>query len=91
MAYTMEVYSALCALRLFEINGIAADTHDFGSQQDEDQENAEPWCCGDMRFTRHEVPRKGVLAKYGITLEEYNAICFELEDTLSFGSCGWCS
>ena len=91
MAYTMEVYSALCALRLFDINGIAADTHDFGEQGDADPDSAEDYCCGDMRFTRHESPREGVLTKYGITFEEYDAICFELEDTLSFGSCGWCS
>lgn len=91
MAYTMQVYSALCALSLFDINGIAADTYDFGEQGDADPWNSEDYCCGDMRFTRHESPREDVLTKYGITFEEYNAICYELENALSFGSCGLCS
>ncbi len=45
MAYTMEVYSALCALRLFDINGIAADIYDFGEQSDTAPEISEAYCC----------------------------------------------
>ena len=91
MAYQMQVYSALCALRLFDINGIAASSSDFGEQADHDPFNAEPYCCADMRFERHDEPQEGVLERYGITREEYNEICSELEGLLSFGSCHWCS
>lgn len=91
MSYQMEVYSSLCALRLFDINGIPANSYDFGEQTDVSPETAEDYCCGNMRFTRYEVPQEGVLTTYGITLEDYEAICSELEDTLSFGACGWCS
>ena len=91
MSYQMEVYSSLCALRLFDINGIPASSYDFGEQGDADQEGAEDYCCGNMMFTRHDVPQEGVLTRYGITAEEYDSICSELEDSLSFGTCGWCS
>lgn len=91
MSYKIQVYSALCVLKLFDINGIPADSRDFGEQGDADPWSAEDYCCGDMRFTRNELPDEGVLTKYGITFEEYDAICFELEDSLSFGSCGLCS
>jgi hypothetical protein len=91
MAYQMNVYSALCALSLFDINGIAASSSDFGEQGDRDPFNAEPYCCGDMRFERFVEPQAGVLERYNITREEYDSICDELEDVLSFGSCGWCS
>lgn len=44
-----------------------------------------------MRFERFDEPQESVLERYNITREEYDAICDELEDVLSFGSCGWCS
>ena len=41
MKLNIEVYSALCALRTFEINGIDADYEDFGSKYDADEDNDE--------------------------------------------------
>jgi hypothetical protein len=35
-------------------------------------------------------PKVSVLNKYNISVEEYYAIGNQLEDKLSFGSCGWC-
>lgn len=90
MSYRMEVYSALCSLRLFDINGIAADSSDFGEQGDRDPINAEDYACADMRFERYAEPQEGILERYSITREEYDEICDELEDLLSFGNCGWC-
>jgi hypothetical protein len=90
MAYKMEVFSALCSMRVFDVNGIAADTDDFGEQFDHDPMNAPDYGCADMRFGRFMEPPEGVLEKYGITLSEFEEIGDELSDLLSFGSCGWC-
>ena len=79
----------LCSASNFIINGVNADTDDFGEQYDRDSENAEDYACGDMQFTRVE-PTKEILEKYHITENEYSEICDKLESGLSFGSCGWC-
>lgn len=80
---------ALCYTPEFEINDIRAYKDDFGEQYDRDEENAEEYGCGDMHFTP-KLPTQEILNKYKITLSEYNEICKQLEDGLSFGSCGWC-
>lgn len=80
--------SAYCYLKFFEINGITANEYDFGHHEDIAPEEAEPYCCGNMQFLPSEG-RKEIFEKYGITEEEYNQICKEL-DCLSFGCCGWC-
>lgn len=90
MAYKMEVFSALCAMRVFDVNGIAANPDDFGEQWDRDAANADDYACADMRFERFAEPPEGVLEKYGIALSEFEEIGDELSDLLSFGSCGWC-
>jgi len=74
----------------FVINGINANSSDFGGQGDMSPETAEEYCCGDMQFTRNPST-PDVLAKYGITEDEYAEICEKLEGGLSFGRCGWCS
>ena len=89
MILRMNVYSSLCAMEHFEINEIQADSIDFGSQMDTDPSSAEPYGCGDMRFERRESTPE-VLAKYGFTQDDYDAICDNLESVLSFGHCGWC-
>lgn len=86
----MKTFSALCAMETFEINGVRADSHDFGTQGDESPETAEPYCCGDMRFTAKPAT-SAILKKYNITVDEYNEIATKLESSLSWGSCGWCS
>jgi hypothetical protein len=86
--YTIECRNALCSLSEFTINGIEADWSDFGDKDDHDPDNAEDYGCGDMRFTP-TPPTAEILNKYGITEDQYNTICEEL-DVLSFGNCGWC-
>ena len=81
--------SALCYTPTFIINGIAADTSDFGEQGDRSPETAEDYACGDMQFSRIE-PTQEIMNKYGINEAEYSIIAGQLEAGLSFGSCGWC-
>ena len=89
MKLEIEFGSALCWTPTFRINGVDANSRDFGEQYDRDPESAEDYACGDMQFTR--VPSNPeVLAKYGITVPEYELIAGQLEAGLSFGSCGWC-
>lgn len=90
MAYEIEIYSALCSTSKFKINGIDADSADFGSQYDAGREYAEDYCCGNMTF-EPKSPDKEVLEKYKIDELEYWSIASKLESDLSFGSCGWCS
>ena len=91
MKLKLKAYGALCELETFIINGITADYNDFGSKQDEDTENAEPYACGDMRFTSKPLEEnRKTLEKYHITEEEYEVICEKLSEALSFGQCGWC-
>jgi hypothetical protein len=73
----------------FVINSIDADSGDFGNQQDDSPDSAEPWGCGNMHFTP-KLPTNEVLSKYKITVSEYTEIAGILEEKLSFGSCGWC-
>jgi hypothetical protein len=89
MELKLEIFGALCCTSKFEINGIAADSDDFGDQGDHDQENAEDYACGDMRFER-KASTADVLDKYKITEDEYQEIAEKLEDGLSFGCCDWC-
>ena len=90
MAHEIEIFSALCSTKKFKINGINADSCDFGSQGDNDTEDAEAYCCGDMQF-KPEAPKAGVLEKYKIDDLEYWTIANKLQEELSFGSCGLCS
>lgn len=89
MQLELEFGKYFCYARTFTVNGIDADTSDFGEQYDRNPEDAEPYGCGNMRFTRID-PKHEVLAKYEISETEYHEIASELEDGLSFGYCGWC-
>jgi hypothetical protein len=89
MDLKFKVYGYLCAMELFEINGIAANEGDFGSAGDESPETAEDFACGNHVYRRTNWTEE-VLVKYGITPDEYSEICDKLEDGLSFGCCGWC-
>ena len=90
MTLKLKVFDCLCELKEFEINGVKAEWEDFGEKFDAGSEYAELYCCGDMTFVAKE-PSTEILKKYDITAEEYNSICNELEEKLSFGCCGWCS
>ena len=90
MKLKLEAYAALCSLAVFEINGIEADTDDFGDNEDRSPDTAEDYCCGDMQFEA-KPPTQEVLNKYSITADEYQEICEKIGEAISFGSCGWCS
>jgi hypothetical protein len=89
MKLELEIYSHLCSTKVFVINGINADSEDFGDHRDDSPDTAEPYSCGNMCFSRNPSSKK-VLKKYGITQEEYDEIADKLAEGLSFGSCGWC-
>ena len=86
----LKALECYCDLEEFEIYGIPAEWEDFGEKFDAGSEYAEEYCCGDMTFFPKE-PSVEILKKYSITEEEYNIICKELKEKLSFGCCGWCS
>ena len=89
MKLEFKVYGALCEPDIFNINGIEARHEDFGTKEDRDRENAEPYCCANMKFEPKPCTDK-VLEKYSISVGEYNEVC-EALDALSFGNCGWCA
>lgn len=90
MKLKLEVYDCLCELSTFEINNVNAYYDDFGDKYDHDSENAEDYCCGDMKFEgKQSTPE--ILAKYSINKSEYSEIVSQLTEKLSFGGCGWCS
>jgi hypothetical protein len=88
MKLELEIYSALCAASKFVINGVLADSNDFGWQGDQDDDPPD-YCCGNMQFEGKEATEE-ILNKYGINKAEYALIVGQLEKGLSFGSCGWC-
>lgn len=90
MKVELEVYDALCETKVFKVNDVDADWCDFGDKFDHDRENAEPYCCGDMRFVAGTATQ-AILDKYKINIDEFNQICEMLSDKLSWGNCGWCS
>lgn len=90
MELVIKPYHALpCHLEVFTINGKSADIEDFGDVYDHDEENADPYGCGDMYF-EPKLPTSDVLKHYNITVDEYNTICMELKEKLYVGKCGWC-
>lgn len=89
MKLELVIPNSFCTTLEFKINNIEADKDDFGEQYDRNPEDAEPYGCGNMRFTA-TMPTEEILAKYNITLAEYAIVAKQLEEGLSFGNCGWC-
>ena len=89
MKLELEVYSALCATETFKINNIDADNDDFGNSYDASPETAEDYGCGNRVF-KSKLATQEVLDRYKISVDEYNEVCEQLQDKLSFGNCGWC-
>ena len=92
MEVVIEKKHALpCSLSVFTINGVVADSDDFGSGRDEDPDSAEPYGCGDWIYKANKTPANDVLATYNITVAEYDEICDRLESELGIGNCSWCN
>ena len=89
MEVKIKPFKYLCDTEDFIINGIEADSDDFGEVNDLCPESAEEYGCGDARFVIKE-PTTKILSKYGITTEDYYIIADNLENMLSFGCCGLC-
>lgn len=89
MELKLSIAKCLCWAEEFIINGVKADSSDFGNQYDDNPEDAEPYGCGDMKFFAKEAT-ESVLQKYNITMQEYEEIAVKLTNGLSFGQCGWC-
>jgi hypothetical protein len=89
MKLETEVFTCLCAMKVFKINGVDADNDDFGNKEDVSRETAEDYAGCDMRFTMKDATDE-VLNKYGITKSEYETVGEKLEELLSFGCCGYC-
>lgn len=89
MKLELEVFSCLCSTKTFRINGIEADSEEFGQNYDEDSENAPDYGCGNMTFHPYE-PKQEIMDKYNIDEKDWYDICNRLEE-LSFGCCDLCS
>ena len=77
-----------CQTDNFLINGVHADSDDFGRQYDDSP--SDDVYCGNMVFVPSD-PSQSILDKYGITEQEYWCIAEKLQDGLSFGACDLCS
>ena len=89
MDVELRIARHLCWAQVFKVNGVKASDLDFGEKYDRDEDEDDGLGCNDMRFTRIP-PTPEVLLKYRITEDEYAAIAAQLEEGLSFGSCGLC-
>ena len=89
----LEVSEWICDPVEFTIKGKPADRDDFGDQGDFHDEGYDPDECEGgcycMSFDTKPHSQE-VLDKYGINVDEYNAIAEELAIGLSFGRCGLC-
>jgi hypothetical protein len=82
-------YALPCSCEKFTINGIDADSYDFGESEDIRPDLAEPYGCGSHEFAP-KMPTQEVLNKYNINVDEYAEIAGELQSALYVGQCGWC-
>lgn len=90
MDVKIKPYSALpCELEVFTINGRHTNDNDFGVYE-QTSASAEEYGCAESRFIPDRRPEHGVLEKYGITLDEWMSIEFQLEEALHVTNCGWC-
>ena len=85
----IETYTHSCGASLFYINGMDADTDDFGEMVDCNPEEAPEYGCGNRMFVIKNATQS-VLDKYVITLKEYDEIARELKEKLSIGMCCMC-
>ena len=91
MKLELEFGSSYCYCPTFRINGIQAESQDFGNQYDDgDADDVDGHGCADMKFVPGD-PTREILSKYGISEAEFLLVAGQLEAGLSFGNCGMCS
>ena len=78
-----------CAAETFIVNGIDAEVEDFGECKDLVDE-AYKSNCKNRQFVK-ALPTDEVLAKYGLNLKQYAAVCAKLETTFAIGWCTQCT
>ena len=88
MRIRFETHRALpCRPSVFVVNGIQADTDDFGEQ---DSHSDGYYGCISNTFKPFRHPPKNVLNKCKISLEEFLDIGDILQEKLDIHNCGWC-
>lgn len=90
MTHSISFYNAFCSTTKFVVNEVDANYGDFGWKGDVEPENAEDYCCANMKFVPKQETKE-ILKRYSIDKKEYDEICRKLEEGLSFGSCALCS
>jgi hypothetical protein len=91
MKMEIETYGALpCATSTFTINGIDADTSDFGSMESDGcPSECEGYDCHNKHFVPDTVDKK-IMEKYDISNNEVKEVQEKLTEILNVGDCGWC-
>ena len=93
--FSAKAYTGFpCELEIFRVKKVrGADKDDFGASREfgkkKDPSDWEPVCVN-RKFVPKARPAKGVLEKYGITLDEYREIGAALKDILYVGECSLC-
>ena len=94
--FSAKAYTGLpCELEIFRVKKVrGADKDDFGASREFGKKKGrlygwEPVCVN-RKFVPKARPAKGVLEKYGITLDEYREIGKALKDILYVGECSLC-
>ena len=82
-------HSSPCELSTFAVNDMEAETCDFVSCYDHDQDSAAEYGCGDLRADVKEVSTD-ILEKYEITAEEFHDIAGQVVKALAVGFCCLC-
>lgn len=85
----LEVLPTSCIPLEFAINGVTADTLDFGQGKDV---GTDTHCVGcQNRKFKCKPSTKEVMLKYALTKEDYKLVCDILKPALSFGACTNCA
>ena len=84
---------SFCRPQKFLINGIPADSSDFGTLSDTEADSVQcaGTSCGNMQFRPSFPPSRAALTKFGISDADYEWIARRLQHELSFGTCNWCN
>jgi len=94
MKLELKIFKTICQTEKFLINGIEANSEDFGIGYDcegtHDGNEDDDVGCVDYQFFP-KLPSQKILRKYNINKKEDKEICDKLEEGLSFGCCKLCN